>query len=94
MQDFLMVDFMQADIVDLLLDRFKVIAMDDNAQHQMELLLSQLKFADHFVTGDKLCDRIMSVLELVGSEAREIIIRYLPDIIDVGRHCAVVDKLM
>lgn len=44
--------------------------------------------------GDNLFERTMDILELAGEEARNTIVRYLPDIIDISKHNAVVQKLM
>lgn len=64
------------------------------SQLQVELILSQLRFVDHFANGNTLFERMLEILELVGSEARQTIIRYLPDIIDSSKHNAIVEKLM
>lgn len=62
---------------------------------EIELILSQLKFVDHFVdTGNNLCEKMIDILRLAGEAAREIIITSLQDIIEMKKHNEIVKALM
>lgn len=58
------------------------------------LLLAQLKFVDHLSHGDFVAEKIFEILELASAEARPTIIKSLEDIIELGRHNDIIEKLM
>ncbi|XP_031621413.1 Fanconi anemia group D2 protein [Contarinia nasturtii] len=96
MNDFLMIQFMQKDIIEILMRKIKALAIEEtNASNmEIELLLAQLKFVDHLSHGDFVCTEIFDALETASTDARRTIIKSLEDIVDLTRHNDVIEKLM
>lgn len=97
MTDLLMIDFLQTEIIDIILTKVKSLASEGHgcsSQMNIELLLTQLKFIDHLTNGEVVCEQIFDILENASSESRTIVIKNLADIIDLTKHNEVVTNLM
>lgn len=60
----------------------------------VDLILSELKFLNVVEHGDIVSLKIFQVFELATTNYQQVIIRSMPDIIDVGRHDEALERLM
>lgn len=60
----------------------------------VDLILSELKYLNIIEHGDMVSFKIFQLLELATAKYQQIIIRSIPDIIDVGRHDEAMERLM
>lgn len=60
----------------------------------VDLMLSELKYLNIVEHGDIVSLKIFQVFELATTNYQQVIIRSIPDIIDVGRHDEAIERLM
>lgn len=60
----------------------------------VDLMLSELKYLNIVEHGDIVSLKVFRVFEMATTNYQQVIIRSIPDIIDVGHHDEAMEKLM
>lgn len=98
MKNLLMVDFLQEELLSVLLERMQELAKKASGCEMISCILvmslSQLKFINKIKHGDIIFRKIIDILESSPMEVKQIIIKHLDDVIEVRKHSEIVRKLM
>ncbi|KAJ6637078.1 Fanconi anemia group D2 protein like [Pseudolycoriella hygida] len=97
-KDLLMIDFLQVHLIEVLFKKIETFVGDDETLKlevpYVDLILCELKFLNIVEHGDIVSLKFFEVFQLATTNYQQVIIRALPDIIDIGRHDEALEKLM
>uniref|UniRef100_A0A7G3AIN6 Putative fanconi anaemia protein fancd2 nuclease n=1 Tax=Lutzomyia longipalpis TaxID=7200 RepID=A0A7G3AIN6_LUTLO len=98
MKNLLMIDFLQQDLLSVLLERLQDMAKKASGCEMssciLVMILSQLKFINKIKHGEMVFTRIITVLEASPMDVKQTIVRHLDDVIEAKRHSEIIRKLM
>ncbi|XP_059622047.1 Fanconi anemia group D2 protein [Phlebotomus argentipes] len=98
MKNLLMIDFLQEELISVLLERMQELAQKASGCEMtaciLVMSLSQLKFINKSKHGQMVFGKITSILESSPMDVKQIIIRHLDDVIEAKKHSAIIRKLM
>lgn len=98
LRNFLMIDFLEQKIVEVLLDQLAIIGSKNNPTDQnlcsFILILTQLGFVNKRNNSEQIYTQIVALLGLMEDIFRSEVIKFLPEILDVRKHDSIVEKIM
>lgn len=98
-KDFLMIDFLQNDLIDILAEKMTEYAVKDTSLSTqnipiVNMILSQLKFIDYIANGENLFKKLFAVLNIASESVSCDLIRSLEDVLDPSLHDRAVRQIM